>query len=327
MNRLLVRCLVGLPCLMAMVSAQVLRTEKGRVEFVGLETWTPERIYTSLGYASLDKMHACAADLIAKLKFAEASVTLFFDEDKKLYTFISVVEPQHAARVERTDPSGSVVLPDRWLPLVKAASESFAKFDMGVREYARAMTPVEAGAEAPQEQPWWSTLRALNTSEDFEAAERALRLDRDPTDRLVAAAVLLNFSERDAAWHALAAGARDGWDPVAGLSYGCLSGLARAKPRKIDWKPAVPHLRSVLNGTNLFALRPVLDVLIRTEIEPALAKELVGDGGGKVLLPYLRAQLPEPRDLAYRFVRRLSGESYPADDVRWGQWLESLRTK
>ena len=56
--------------------AQVVETSNGKVEFIGLEKWTPATIQEKLGYASPDKFHFCAADLKERLKFADASVTV-----------------------------------------------------------------------------------------------------------------------------------------------------------------------------------------------------------------------------------------------------------
>ena len=78
--------------------AQVVETSNGKVEFIGLEKWTPATIQEKLGYASPDKFHFCATDLKERLKFADTSVTVD-RENAKRYTIIAVVEPDHAQRI------------------------------------------------------------------------------------------------------------------------------------------------------------------------------------------------------------------------------------
>ena len=51
--------------------SQVVETSKGKVEFIGLEQWTPQMIQAKLGYSSTEALHLCAADLRKILGFPD----------------------------------------------------------------------------------------------------------------------------------------------------------------------------------------------------------------------------------------------------------------
>ena len=62
--------------------SQVIETSRGKVEFIGLEQWTPQMIQTKLGHSSTDALHFCAADLRKKLGFADSVVDVSREEGK-----------------------------------------------------------------------------------------------------------------------------------------------------------------------------------------------------------------------------------------------------
>jgi hypothetical protein len=303
---------------------QIYDTSKGKLEFVGLKHWTPERIMKELGYKSFDQMHACAADLKTKLGFADAAVVITFTPDQKMHFLVSAVEPEEKQRVKRTVPAASVPTPDEWFPVTKAATEDFMGFVDSVPSIFRQKAPPVEGLPDVQPAKWWTDLRKLNRATDLSTALKVIAEDRDPTDRLVACAVLTNFPEKDEAWHGLMAAVRDQDEWIGVTAYNTLRWLARANPRKIDWKPVTAHLRHILNGTNLFSLPVVLATLKVTEVDPALAKELVGGNGGQMLLEYLRVHRPEERDLALWLLKRLSTQDFGTDVAKWQAWRNGL---
>ena len=90
----------------------------------------------------------------------------------------------------------------------------------------------------------------------------------------------------------------------------------------MDWAPAAENLRAILDGTNLFAIDPLMGVLARTEISPELADAILGDG--RYVLAYLGSPNPLVRGNAYRFLRQISGLDFGHDADRWAEWIESL---
>jgi hypothetical protein len=298
-------------------TAQIYDTKQGKLEFVGLKRWSPERIMKELGYKSFDEMHACAGVLKQKLGFAEAAVIGTFTEDKKIHFLVSVVEPEDKDRVSRTQPYESVVTPDDWYPVTKAVTANMEALMEG-------MNLIATGKE--NELPAvFTDIRKLNRPSDLETAIKVATLDRDTTDRVIAVAVLMNFPQEDRAWHALAATVRDGQDLVSGVAYSALGTMAKKSPRKVDWKPAAKDLRYILNGTSLFGAPAVMKTLIATQISPDLAKDLVGSGGGQILVPFLSVHRPLERDLAHDLLKKLSGQDHGLEANRWQGWLDSLK--
>jgi hypothetical protein len=92
--------------------------------------------------------------------------------------------------------------------------------------------------------------------------------------------------------------------------------------RPVDWAPVAGTLRAILDGTNLFAVEPLMSVLTRTEISPDLADEVIGDG--RYVLAYLHSPNRMIRLSAERFLRQISGEDYGNDVERWEEWIASL---
>lgn len=306
--------------------AQVVRTSKGAVEFFGLDKWTPQEIQSKLGYSSPDQMHYCAADL-KKLGFADVSV-IGASENGRHYSFITVVEPQRRSDVVyRAEPTGHVAPPPSWESLRKAVSTPDF-LSGGVLDYARTIE----GADKRQPwladgepQPWWNEVRALDTESQYRLALQVLKDETDPTVRAVGAIVLMNFASHDEAWRSLVGGLRDPNVTVRTTASQALNSLATYMPRKVDWRPVSKDIANVLRGTNVFALRFLLKELTTTQIDPALSSRLLGNGGGRLVLSYLRAQEDhEARDLAHRFLVQLRGADLGTDSEDWAAWINQL---
>jgi hypothetical protein len=304
---------------------QVIATEKGTVEFLGLETWSPERIQQRLGYTSPERLHYCAADLKG-LGFPEAVVVGYTEEGRR-YTVVTVVEPQRASEiVYKSHPNGNFPLPENWRTLEGVTKESDF-LSGGILDYSRTLPGARADRPWLSDgtpQTWWPAVRALANEADFERAEQVIGLSSDVAARALAALVLMNFSSRDASWHSLVSGLRDPDDLVQMACLQSLNSLTTFHPRKVDWSPSVPDLAHLLHGTDLFAFQFLLKALSATEVEPALARSLLGQGGGRLLLAYLRAQHDDQRGLAHDFLIRLHGSDLGDDPRLWDKWIATL---
>jgi hypothetical protein len=299
----------------------VVSTAKGPIEFVGTEEWTPDRIQKELGYDSPDALHYCAADLKKRLGFPDAAVFTFRDASGQ-YKVITVVEPQHASLVRyRAKPSGTFALPPSWAPLVEAAGENHGQdFAFLLTRVARAHLRDGAVADVP----WAAALRALSGAGERRLALEVLEHDSDRRHRMAAAAVLLNFSGEDHAWHGLIRAVRDPEDMVVATGMHALQALATHRSRNVDWSPVADDLRHILNGTSLFATRFVMEALIDTGVDASLAPRLLGAGGGHIVKAYLEAARRDDRDRAIRLLARLRGASFGDDAAAWRQWLAEL---
>ncbi len=209
MNHLiLILLLIIIGCLQA--QAQIVETSKGKVEFIGLEKWTTELIQEKLAYKSPDSFHFCAADLKSKLGFADASVTLD-SENGKMYTIITVVEPERAGQVNyKPKPTGSVAIPDSWKSLMKLVEmrrilNEILDYGSTFNKLIKTEKPLLDDADTT----WWKLLQERSSKEDFQIELKVLSEDKEFKNRSTAALLLTNFHEKDAAWLALMKGVRD----------------------------------------------------------------------------------------------------------------------
>lgn len=170
--------------------SQVIETSKGKVEFIGLEQWSPKMIQEGLGYNSTDGLHFCAADLKTKLGFADAAVEVFL-EDGKVYTVITVVEPQYAERVRyRPEPSTSMPTPNEWRDLLPIAEQKkFINNLLGYGQSLKGALKVERPYLEDGDKSWWPLLQQRRTESDYQQALRRLNDDADYRNRIIAAAV------------------------------------------------------------------------------------------------------------------------------------------
>lgn len=114
------------------VSAQVVDTPEGTVEFIGLEEWTVEKIKAVMKEkAPGQPLGMCAAVLVENVGFASASAKGVGNVEGKDYTVVTVVEPQKA-NVLKNKPEPADVLPDDekwavWFTATTAESDILAR--------------------------------------------------------------------------------------------------------------------------------------------------------------------------------------------------------
>lgn len=304
--------------------SQVVETSRGKVEFIGLEQWTPQMIQTRLGHSSTDALHFCAADLRKKLGFADSVVDVSLDGDK-LYTIIAVVEPQHADQVQyRNEPTRALPAPSEWrdlLPLVEQNRVLNNLLDYGRTLKGASKVEKPYLQDSDLDKTWWPLLGQRRSERDYRQALKTLADDGDYKHRMVAAMILTNFAERDGAWLALMNGVRDKNPLVNSACYQALITLTTYVPRKVNWAKAAPGIRHILSGTNLFAFKHVLTTLTKTKVSAKLAPTLLGQGRAKLLLAYLRAKHKAEKEAARQLLIQLSGKDFGYDDEKWGAWI------
>lgn len=333
-----------LSCMLALVPSTapgqvVIETENGPLEIIGLDRWSVQALEDSIAhYAPGESIrsHACAAVLKDQLHFASAALQVKVAADGSRVTLLTVVEPHNAQKATRR----TIDAPHRaplW-PALREAAAGAAGFDftpltqalqfyevaeaLGVDSAQAFLTPHLGRREAPRV---FATLRAARSQDgpqDLEAALATLGGDGDRENRALAAAVLANFPESDAAWHALVAGLRDENPGVAAIAQHALNTLRATAPRRIDWRPAVSDLVPLLAGANAWAFADLLSTLVATEIDPALASNLLA-GNWRLALSHARAQHAGARDPAAALLQRMSGLRDAGPDA-WQAWAETL---
>jgi hypothetical protein len=320
---------------------QVVETEDGLVQIAGLFRRTPqdiERLIQEKSPGTNLSSGACAAVLEYELGFPDAAVIRhgrmilggLDSMPEAPITLLLLVEPEDAERVRHLPAP-----PDSMGP-VPEWSEQYARYPMGGLSYAirkRLQRPGSRWEIFPEGMP--DTMRVLAdrgaeflaahvTEEDRLRAMEVIRSDRDWINRSIAAAVLTNFPEEDSSWWAITQvirgiGSHD-YSGTEGIM--ALQGLGIAHARPVDWAPAAETLRAIMDGTNLFAVAPLMQALTMTHISPELAEGVIGDG--RYVLAYLNSPNRSIRLQAEQFLRQISGQDYGDDVERWEEWIASL---
>ncbi|MEP7217876.1 MAG: hypothetical protein ABI876_03115 [Bacteroidota bacterium] len=265
-------------------------------------------------------------------------------EHDSVYWVVTVVEPEFSDRVQYLpSPTGTVPIPSDWNDLVAIPQSKRASLNIAVETYHYILsghhdsTVAEATASMNFQrehnasihpdiklvESMWKFLGDHNTQQDRATAMQVPANDADEAGRTLATIMLLNFAANDSTWHLLADAERDSSSNVREAARTALMDLVEYMPRHVDWHPAVPTLRHILAGTNLFALMPTLIMLKTTGISHDLASPLLRDNGD-LLLGYLQAHHQFEREAAHDFLTAISGRDYGFDADKWGKWISGL---
>jgi hypothetical protein len=325
---------VGLILLATSVRAQTptfIHLPRKTIEVVGLERWTVQMIQDSLNrYAPGDSLQsdACAAILRYKLHFPDAAneIILSSAADTVPYVFVSVVEPDDSARVHYRPVSlatDSASVRPEWQDGVALIRHHPEGFQMGLYSFwTRPEIPRYASADSLGVEATWTFLEHHRALQDAALARETLASDPNMYDRMAAVAVLENFPGQDSTWWALFETLRESDGFAKGTAQQVLSVLAGRAPH-VDWGPEVATIHALLDGTSLFALPTVMNVLVATGVGPESARAFL-KGGGHALLDYAGASLPSVRDPALRLLRALRGADLGASVGPWSAWVRSL---
>lgn len=318
----------------ATLPAQVVETPEGAVEFIGLQRWTIPMIQDSMAVHAPGKPLGQCAAVLKELGFVSASALLSEGPDGTQRTIVTVVEPDRADRILLRIPEGDSLPNAReWQRGIEIFSEHNRAFQPAIQWRGLLLqqdtTSIAellqfAGGRAAQIQAFWRFLDQHRNQADLEKALYTLAVDRNGTNAAVAAAILTNFPDEPRAWWALLDAQRDSREYVAATASQAMRGLRMAGPREIDWTPAAHAIRALLDGTNVFVLEGMLDVLASTGVKPELAPALLRDGGADLVLARLRAADEGTRTTAHTFLVQISGTDYGEDPVAWAAWVDSL---
>jgi hypothetical protein len=323
--RVLLLVLFVLACCPA-ASPQVVETPNGRLEFVGLKKWDIAAIEQRLGYDSLEKL-SCnfRHDLTGKLGFADAHCASYAEEGRP-YKVITVLEPEGAARISYLpEPTKHLGAPQAWAALLQVVAEQ--EFLNTIVDYGSTFEQAvtKETLMPAEDERWFVFLQQRRSEADFDLALDRIAQDGDYQNRVVAAMVLTNFGQRDSAWRALVGGLRDANEVVRVVCAEALLSFANYTPRKVDWSASTADLNLLLSGTNLFAYAWVIEILVETEVSRKLAKPLLKDEAGELLLAYLSASHTHERKIAHDLLAQLSGADFGFDGKRWREWVATVQ--
>jgi hypothetical protein len=279
-----------------------------------------------LGYDSLENL-SCnfRHDLTSKLGFADAHCASYAEEGRP-YKVITVLEPESSARIRYLpEPTKRLDIPQAWTKLLRVVTEQ--EFLNTIVDYGstREQAITKETLMPAEDEKWFVFLQERRSEADFALALDRLSQDRDYKHRVVAAMVLANFGGRDSAWRALVGGLRDANEVVRIVCAEALLSLANYTPRKVDWSSSSSDLNLLLRGTNLFAYAWVIQILVETEVSPKLARPLLKDEAGELLLAYLNASHKHELELAHDLLAQLSGRDFGFDGRRWREWVAAVQ--
>ena len=312
-------------------TGQVLQGPDGPIEFIGLERWTAQGLLEAIQQTAPDQpIHACAVTMRGELGFADAGVFGYVESTtsrSERYTVIVGIEDRARVRY-RTAGSETIALPQSWQALKSAAEEDLPALGMArewfdlrqdretVRKFADLFDVDLAAIE-----PFWELIAALDGEQDRLLAQEILANDAAWMSRALAATVLINFGEHDAVWHDLISATIDPIGQVSGAATSVLGSLAHMESgRAVRWDAARESIAAVLDGTNPFAFKTVVEVLAATGIEPALGQQLIREAPD-LLLAHVGAEHVRTRESALNLLKAVSGEDFGADREAWAEWL------
>ena len=314
-------------------ASQVIAGPDGPVEFIGLQDWDAQELFDAIRELNPDRpFSACAADMRFELGFAQAGAFGFSVEGSDdRYTVVVGVED--SARV-RYRPTGSetIALREPWENLRAVADEDIDLLAMAARALHWHDVTVDGvpmsrrelgelmGAEPGTLDEVWALLDRADGEVDRRLAHEVLASDSSWLARSVATLVVGNFIDDDTSWHAMVESLIDPDARVGSVAIAMVDGLGLGKKAPVDWSGARVSLSAIFGGSNPFAFRGVLNVLIKTDVNPEFARDLVRENPD-LLLAHVGAQHEMTREPAVDFLRAISGEDFGTDVEAWTAWV------
>lgn len=322
-------------------SQTVIETAEGRAEVIGLKRWTATMLADSLGLrapgVSLFQTKECTKALTERLHFSSVYIEKTIvgkPGSAATSVVIRLLEPSDSSLIRwRSVPVESQAPPKLWDALVASLTER-GRFKegrlinpLGLYGYYRARGADSVvqmaflrGADSVEAIAFWRALESRRTPMDLELALRVIGSDGSQRNRMLAAAVLVNFPASDDAWRSLAEALRDTYPGVNHAAMQSLSMLTRFSRRPVDWEPVAPSLRASLDGTNLETFLPLMQALGQTAIAPSLATVLLKDGG-ELVVAHANASDARSQQAARTLLRQLHGGTDAHD---WKQWIAGM---
>lgn len=333
LGSVLLTCLTGTAAV-----AQVLETPDGDVEFIGLHHWTPEQVRDTLAALRPEiplTSGACAGVLQLQAGFPQAAVQINSVESVREPddpdTVITLVEPEESERVRYGPvPADSLGPMDRWWEAYELLEDSSGEWSLAVQFRGRDIpaqlrSRYEGRIDSTRYAAARNFLESHTNEEDLRLALDVLARDRTPFNRVIAVAILGGFPDREEALHGLIRAAR-GYGPLdwgRGSAVRTLGVISRHVPASVEWTPVEDDLAALIDGTNLFAFMPVLELLTRTGVPAELRRDLLGDGA-PLVMDHLAAKSLSHRQAARLFLERVSGEDHGNDVEAWKAWIANL---
>jgi len=331
------RAIAGVVVLLAVTASQgagqVIAGPDGPVEFIGLQDWDAQELFDAIRELDPDRpFHACAADMRFALGFAQAGAFRFSTAGSdQWYTVVVGVEDSSGVHYRQTG-SETVALPEPWenLKAIARADEGTLTVaaltlhwhDVTVEGVPRNRRELAELMDADREtvDQIWDLLDRADGEEDRRLAHEVLASDSSWLARSVATLVLGNLIDDDSSWHALVESLIDPHARVGSVAMSLVDGLGFGKKDPVEWYGARAPLSAIFGGSNPYAFRYTLNVLVATDIDPEFARQLVREHPDLVLA-HVGAEHERTREPAVAFLRAISGEDFGTDVEAWRAWV------
>ena len=109
----------------------------------------------------------------------------------------------------------------------------------------------------------------------------------------------------------------------AGLADEVLRHFIARAPRTVDWLPEAETIRAILDGTALFRLSTLIDVLVKTGAGPRDAVPFLRDGG-EMLVTRSASAHSDVAAPAHLLLVKLRGEDLGPETNAWRAWIAGL---
>ncbi len=317
----------------SIVFPQVLDIEYGKIEFIGLKSFSAKAIVDSLSLLHPGKpIHACAGSMKKDFGFAEVSSLVYPIENRKFYYVITIIENDSAKRISYVNAPKDFLETFQSFNEIKGIVDDQEIYFSALLKYYRIskdgyidsakIFSEKFRLDTTSLKIFCQFLKEHQSPEDLNLALWLLNNDSNLTNNKVALAILTNFDNYDIVWWTLMNLQRSKNIHISMDSIEILR-LLMDKPRNVNWSPAVPAIKSILAGSNLFAYWSTLELLVKTNISFQLANQLLKDNKD-LLIDYLNAQHMQTRNLAVQFIKHISNNEVSDDPNECKEWLLKL---
>ena len=320
LGRIHLALLIAVPQIILALTAsqsagQVVSGPDGPVEFIGLQQWDAQELFDAILELDPDRpFHACAVVMKENLGFADAAAIVYRTRGSSgEYTIVVGVEDSTRVRYRPTGIE-TVVLPETWQNLKALVDENMGMVTAAASTlHSRDAAPASFGQV-------WDLVDGADSELDRGLAHEVLARDSSASARAVATLILGNFIDDETSWHGLVGSLIDPVGRVTTAAQSTLSGLMRQELDPVEWSGARTTLLAIFRGTNPFAFRDTLRLLIATDVDPAFGQQLVRESPD-LLLAHVGAEHEFSRALAIGFLRTVSGEDFGPDVAAWTAWI------
>lgn len=317
----------------SLTCGQVFNINNNKIEFIGLKKWNPKAFLDSMINLHPGKsLHACAGLMKHDFGFAEVSNFAYPMENHSFYFLVTIIEDNLQGKiVYLPKPTDSLELLTEYAKYSKLFENNPMILIVGIDSYDLYKKGKIDSAKILVQQyridpkplmPFWDFLSRHKDRTDQNLALWVLNNDSNMDNRRIAISILSNFNSQENVWWTLMNLQRDKDKTFASVATEMLRNFIK-EPIVVDWSPALPCVRYILSGTNLWAFTNTLEVMEKTGFPQKLAPQLL-TGASDLLIDYLHAEHQPTRESAINFVNYLSNNNLK-DSEECEKWLNQYK--